>query len=284
MFVQLGNDIKAELLTAPLSWIEAHGAKYAEIPHVGGKPSIQFTAEDLVGLEWQFKLSREFCDPGDALSKLHIAKSTGEVLPIILGNGVFVGRFVIRTLDVGVKQTTAQGDLITVTIGVSFLEYIPPPGSDAQRNDGAGIRGNGAMPQRPARPVTTEPQSMMSDISNARNLINQIKAGYAAVRKGTKALKRGIRDAKKLAASVKNFYQSALTKINKFNKLKKRLTKLPTSLEDAIAYANALEQLDNLANVSEFGLLTNGMEKAADNVMGDSSGGAAFCGTKEIGN
>lgn len=281
MFCQLGN-IKFEGLNTPSSWGESQAVKYGEIAHIGGKPSIQFAAEELTSIDFQIRISDNFCDVSETIENLEIAKSTGEVLPLITGHGFLVGKFVIESLSISYRKTQSNGKLTSADVGISLKEYVSPPGKQ-QPNNGTAIIGNGAIPQPPAIPVTTKPQSLMKDISKAKSNVTVIKNTLTAVQRGTKSLKRGVRDAKRTANTVKTLYSSAKTKLNQTVKIAQRATQLPTSLDEAIAYADNLARIDNLASMSELENNTNNVVRSADKVSNHASSGASFVGTKEGG-
>ena len=281
MLVQV-KDIQLEALTAPRQWSEKHVSTWGEIPHVGGKPSMQHTGQALVELELSFRLSQEFCDIADVLTELYLYKADGEVCPIITGTGVFVGRFVIISIDNKVEQTTPDGALIAISFDVQFKEYVPPPGSkDAQEGEAIGGMRN---VEHHARPVISPAMGINNDLMGANMKVGGIMGILAAIKAGFMTLKQGIRMAKNMSNAAKVMYNGALLKVNKAKKIKERASHLPTSLDGAIAYADNLASIGTLANMSQFEFAANNLSRQNGYVKRDAAPVASFQGTKEGGN
>jgi len=284
MLAQLG-DIQFEGLNTPRSWSETHAAKYGEISHFGTKPSMQYTAEEPVSVDLEIRLSRDFCDPAESLDLLKKAKTSGEVLPFISGTGVLVGKFVITSLDMNVERTSAEGELRSVAVSVSLKEYVPPPGSEKEQPKGEAIRGMATkVGETPALPVLTDAKAITNDLSAAKSNVEKVKSTLADVKKSTKSLKRGIREIKQTANAAKDLYAEAKTKVAKTRKIIQRASQLPSSLDEAIAYAENLAQIDSLASIATLEIRTNELSIAADKVAKRAAPVTAFVATKESGN
>jgi len=284
MLAQLG-DIQFEGLNTPQSWSEAHAVQYGEVPHIGGKSSLQMTGEDLVKIDLNVRLSTDFCDPSETIEKLKTAQRMGEVLPFITGTGVLVGRYVITSVDVDVKRTGANGELKSATLSIALTEYVPPPGSEKEEPKGEAIKGRTKqVAQPPAIPVVTEAQSVTNDLSKAQQSVNVAKNILADVRKGTKSLKRGVREVKQTAQATKDFFSDAKSKVIQTKKIVQRASQLPTSLDEAIMYADNLAKIDNLASIATLEIRTNELVSASDKVAKRAAPVVAFVGTKEGGN
>ena len=283
MVAQLG-DIRFEGLSTPQSWVETHEATYGEIGHIGSKPSLQKTGETLLEVDLSIRLSTDFCDPSASLDLLKIAKSTGEVLPFLTGEGVMVGKFVLTSIGVEVKDTTADGELLAIVVDIALKEYVPPPGSDDETPTGeAVISPANRVPQPPAAPNITEPLAITKDISAATSAVRSAQNATADIRKGTKSLKRGVREVKQMANEAKLLYNEAKSKVNQTVKIVQRASELPTSLDEAINYADNLANIDNVMSLSTIEIRTNELSMAADKVTSRAAPIAAFVGTREGG-
>ena len=284
MYAQLG-EIKFEGLTAPHSWSESHAAKFGEIPHIGTKPSLQHTADELSTIDLEIRLSEDFCDPAESLDLLKRAKSTAEILPFITGEGVLVGKFVITTLDVQPRRTSAEGKLKSVNISIALKEYVPPPGSEKEEPKGEAIQGQTVkVNEPPAISNITEAKAITDDLSKAQQTVNRAKDTAAAVRKNTKSLKRAVREVKQMATAAKDLYAEAQSKVQKTQKIIARATQLPSSLDEAMAYADNLAKIDNVASLSILEIRTNELAAASDKVAKRAAPVTAFVATKEGGN
>ena len=287
MFAQLG-DIQFEGVKTPRSWTESRGAVFGEIPHVGRKPSLQFTGEMLVTMDLSIRLSQEFCDVTEELAKLYQAMAGGRVLPLITGVGVMVGRFVITAIDNRLEQMASLGELISVSLDVQLKEYVQPPGAPSPPEGEAitGFRnreGITRQPQEPRRANTTEAQSISNDLSKARSAVNAIKGVLSSIQRGAKTMQQGVRQARYMSNTAKLFYQEAQRKIAYANKIKRRAERLPTSLDEAIDYADNLSKIGNLANESTLERHANQLIGASDNVNRDATTVGAFVATREGG-
>lgn len=280
MFAQLGN-IQFEGVKSPQSWSESHAATFGEIPHVGRKPSLQYTGEALAAIELSIRLSQEFCDVSDELTKLHQAKINGEVLPIITGVGVLVGLFVIISIENKIEQTAPDGSLISISVDLSLKEYVSPPGAkDTPVGEAiTGIRN----PHPPARPNTAPAQSISNDISKGNTTVSGIKNVLTSVRSGAKSLQHGVRQARYMSNTTKLAYNEAQMKLAKANKIRKRASKLPTSLDEAIDYADNLSKIGDLANMSTFEMRVDQLSTASNNVSRDAAPVTSFAATREGG-
>ena len=284
MLAQLG-DIQFEGLNTPRSWSETHATKFGEIPHIGTKPSMQYTAEELVSIDLEIRLSQDFCDPSESLDLLKKAKTEGEVLPFISGTGVLVGKFVVTSLDVNVECTSAEGELRSVTISISLKEYVPPPGSEKEQPTGEAVKGPATkVKEPPAPPVLTDAKAITNDLSAAKSNVEKAKSTLAEVKKSTKSLSRGIREIKQTANAAKDLYAEAKTKVAKTQKIIQRASQLPTSLDEAIAYADNLANIDSLASMATLEIRTNELAASADKVAKRAAPVTAFVATKESGN
>jgi len=284
MFCQLG-DIKFDALNTPKSWSETHAVKYGEIPHVGAKPSLQKTGEELVSIELSITLSTDFCEPAQSLDALKIAQSQGEILPLVTGAGVMVGRFIINALNMTVNKMTATGELQSCDLNLSIKEYAPPPGSEKSQVKGEAIAGlTNRIREQAGSPVSTDAMQITTDLSKARSEVNSAKNVLNQVRSGTKQLKRGVRDVKSMANDAKLFYGDAKSKLLLTKKIIKRASQLPTSIDEAIAYADNLAKIDDLASFSTLEIRTNELSASADKVARVAAPVVSFVASKESGN
>ena len=286
MFSQLG-DIKFEGLQSPRTWQETHGATYGQIPHVGGKPSSQLTAAELTKIELDIKLSREFCNPSDSLSKLKTAQNTGEILPFITGSGALVGKFVITTLDIQVEETTPTGDLISLKASITLEEYASP--DTTQEPQGTAYKT--ARPQKPmpASPQTKKPKrpktpaqkiadhflKIRSAVATMQNILNAVKRGMTAHRRAVRQLNREL-------GNINNLYTDAKLIINKTKKIKKRATRLVDALNSGNLQA-ATATISNDSNISEMETIINNLSEIQKQIDKLATLVASFAATKETG-
>lgn len=122
MFCILGN-IQFEAITSPDSISRTDATTYAKHNLASGKPRLQPVANELEEISMSFKLRAEFCDPTQSVLKLKSAKDQFEVMPLILGNGRYLGDYVITSITETPTQTLSDGAIIEMTVQVSLQEF-----------------------------------------------------------------------------------------------------------------------------------------------------------------
>ena len=276
MFAQLGDHIFQGLKT-PVSTSEADAVKYGQIPRVNDKDAIQPTGAELRELGLTITYSSEFCDPQAEIYALKASMHAFEVLPYITGDGRIVGRFVITSLDIANQQCAADGWVELATVTVNLLES---PGEEE-----AAPTGRALSSQKPiaVAPVASAP-SITNDVSAAKEKVSGMKQSIAKVKSRTTSLKRGVREVQQLATDAQGLYASAKTKVEATKKIINRAGNLPTSLDEAIAYASNLAKIDNVVDVSVLEMNVGQLSDSAGKVTTSATPVAGFAGTKEGGN
>ena len=259
MFAQLGDHIFQGLKT-PVSTSEADAVKYGQIPRVNDKDAIQPTGAELREISLTIMFSSEFCDPQTEIFALKKSMHAFEVLPYITGDGRIVGKFVITNLDIANQQCTADGWVELATVTVNLLES---PGEEEAAPTGRALSSQ--------KPIASAP-------GRGR------KQAIAKVKSRTTSLKRGVREVRQLATDAQGLYASAKTKVAATEKIIKRAGQLPTSLDEALAYAENLSKIDNVADVSVLEMNVGQLSASADKVTTSATPVAGFAGTKEGGN
>lgn len=108
---------------SPTGWRQRHGAVWAQIPLIGGKPTVQRTGSKLLELELEFELRQEDVVVKDVLDALVEAEDQGQVLPFILGTGEFLGFFVVEEHEVTRTFTLGDGALVGCQVRAKLLEF-----------------------------------------------------------------------------------------------------------------------------------------------------------------
>jgi phage protein U len=117
------GDMQVMPLWSPSAWRERRGASWAQIPMVGGKPALQRTGSKLIELDLEFELRQEDVVVADVLTALREAEDLGQVLPLILGTGEFLGLFVADEHEVVRSFTLSDGALVGAQVRVKLLEF-----------------------------------------------------------------------------------------------------------------------------------------------------------------
>lgn len=175
MFAILG-EIEFDIVTSPTGLERRGSADWARHNLIQGKPKLEWTGEGLEEISLDISLHVALGDPEARLKQLRDAKADHQPLAFVLGNGNYLGPYVISDISTTVRRTAAAGGLWAATVQVSLIEYTgqftrPPARSgllDAAGNLIAPLSQNAAS----ARPSLTQQL-----IGNARTAGNVLRAG-----------------------------------------------------------------------------------------------------------
>ncbi|OQS39768.1 phage tail protein [Chromobacterium haemolyticum] len=123
MFALLG-DIQFELITHFDGFEVTKATKYARHEVMDGKPILQRTGEELDELTIELAFHDYYCDPEKELKRLDEARKAGKAMPLIWGNGVVAGQFVIEKIRVTTQTANRYGKVMSLSASVSLLEYV----------------------------------------------------------------------------------------------------------------------------------------------------------------
>ncbi len=90
---------------------------------IEGKPKLQRVGTNLTTLEISMLLDAAFCDPQTEIDALNNSRELAEVMPLIMGDGLVVGNFVIRSVSDNQLNHTKEGTLAQAEVTVSLVEY-----------------------------------------------------------------------------------------------------------------------------------------------------------------
>jgi phage protein U len=280
VFAQLGNH-QFKGLKSPDSWEESYAKRYGKIPLINGRDVIQSIGEELPEMELSIVYSIDFCDPAAEIEALKQSMRAAEILPFISGEGSIAGKFVITSMDVSNETFSPAGQLNKATVELKLLEAVA---AGETKKQGAALVSNNPAPQPPAKPDVSAAGSIAKDVSEAKSKVAEMKDTVSKVKKGVKSYKQAVREIRKLADATKRAYSSAKTKLEVTKKIVKRAGQLPTSLDDALRYAENLAKLDNVADTDTLEKNVNEMSDKADVVTARAAAVAAFSASKEGGN
>ena len=165
MFAVFG-EILFQVLNSPNRFESARSWDYAEHRVVEDRPKLQWIANALETLELDFHFHASFTDPTAQLEALTAAADDHNARPLVFGNGVHRGYFIVLGIRATSTQMTSDGRLIALTTRVSLKEWAfeaeinsaanpiatfpllgmvaAPPGVDTSSIANAGARGLGA--------------------------------------------------------------------------------------------------------------------------------------------
>lgn len=128
MFGQLGL-ITFHLLKEPTDMSEKQQYSYARHAVIKGKTKLQYTGQEPKQIQIKVKLHASFCDVEAQLLLLEgSAKITSsnflKALPFFLGNGKFLGNYVITNIDKDYVKTFPNGKIMEMDLTLTLEEYV----------------------------------------------------------------------------------------------------------------------------------------------------------------
>lgn len=122
MFAQLGT-IQFNLITYFNALDESKRYTFAEHQTIESKPKLQFIGDELDEINIKLNFHSSFCYPESELKKLKSLAATHQEHPFILGNGKYIGKFVIIELSSTTQQCDNLGNLISIETQVRLKEW-----------------------------------------------------------------------------------------------------------------------------------------------------------------
>ncbi|MBO9674414.1 MAG: phage tail protein [Sphingobacteriaceae bacterium] len=124
MYAQLGNIVFTGLYGfADLSF-SGNEAALAELELINKKPTLQKVGDTLQEIFVTIIMRAEFCNPKQQIQALTSYKANGEVLPLLMGDGSYIGDFVIVSLPYSIDDAFKDGTIIQATVGLTLREFI----------------------------------------------------------------------------------------------------------------------------------------------------------------
>ncbi len=124
MFAQLGNIVFNGLFGFNNLRFDGEEVNYAEFELFSRKPALQKTGVSLLEVSTSITLNVDFCKINDKLKPLQDYKNSGEVVPLLMGNGLLIGNFVITSTAFTVDSAFPDGTFQQITIDLSLKEHI----------------------------------------------------------------------------------------------------------------------------------------------------------------
>ena len=122
MYAQLGN-IKFDLITSFNGFDEAKSYSYAEHARIENKPKVQYTGESLRSINIKLNLHNSFCSPKTETEKLKTLADSNKPKAFILGNGEYLGQFVIEEISSTIEYTDKKGNIISISLSIKLKEW-----------------------------------------------------------------------------------------------------------------------------------------------------------------
>ena len=124
MFAQLGNIVFDGFFSFNSFSSEGNEAKLAEFELLNAKPRIQKTGDTLEQISVTINVHAKERNPSAFIDLLRSLKASGEVLPLLIGNGRYAGDYIIESVPYQVTSAFADGSIIEASITLNLKEYL----------------------------------------------------------------------------------------------------------------------------------------------------------------
>lgn len=279
MFAQLGAHVFQGLKT-PTSLSDTEAVKYGQIPRINGKPAIQPMGAELKEIRLSILYSVDFCEPATEIEALKKSMRDYEVLSYITGGGQIIGKYVITSVETTTQRCDADGRVELAAVNINLTES--PDGPEPEPV-GTALASQKPITAPPAAPVPSTAAEITAPIAEAKTKVSGIKQTVQKVKSRTTEYKRGVREIRQLATDAQTLYATAKTKVEATKKIIQRASQLPTSLDEAMKYAENLANMDNVTDVAVLEINAAQLSQSAEKVTAHAAPVAGFAGTKETG-
>lgn len=118
--IQLGL---SNIMTGPVGSDESLANTINEHAVLRGKPVPQIAGEELDLRNFSFFFDETFCTPQAEYAKLRAARSSHSILPLVMGNGIYIGKsYAIQNIDITWLKTTPGGSLVRLEADIALIE------------------------------------------------------------------------------------------------------------------------------------------------------------------
>lgn len=270
MFAQLGT-IQFELLTGFSELSKKLESNIVEQALVNGKPRLQYTGEKLDVVGFKIKLHHLIVNPEDEIEKLNKARIDGEVLPFVLGNGFYLGDFVVASITVGYKQCTDIGDIIEAELDVALLEYyeVDKAGKakDDARNKGFANPDNKPQAVPGTFGTLSESQKAALAVSEAKAEADRVSSAMTEAEKNPSTRSRRFKEASEKAGAVKVKLEQLQKIIFDSDGIRDRAVNLLGYIRAAIRTVERLKNVADEENTIDANQANQDMRNAIDLVQ-----------------
>jgi phage protein U len=147
--------IEFQLLTSPEEFEATREYTYAKHQVVEDTPRLQWLARDLEEIELALFFHQSFCLPVLEIELLNGAAEAHQALPLVLGNGIFRGYYVIKRIVERWVHAADDGSIISAQCRVGLEEYAQTRALKELEQPAPATPPPGVSPSAPPQPGTT---------------------------------------------------------------------------------------------------------------------------------
>lgn len=262
MLFQLGNK-RFEGLYLPYYWSHSGSeANLAEYELINTKPRLQHTGVSLEEISLSFQLRLDFCSPDQEILAFEAWKDTGEILPLLIGNGNYIGDFVIKSVGKTIGQTMEDGTIVQAQISLSLLEYVSSDWEEQQRKEdkrnalAVDVEGNspGKQKKTPEGDAHTALLNAQNEAWEAANAIEELyqaenpESKIEKVKRKSKEAQKGLSLAKDKIEAVQQQINNATGIINAIENAQEKFVEISFLMQSPLSLYNIGQSLLNIQN------------------------------------
>lgn len=285
MFSTLGN-IKFTALKGFGSFQGKRSASLAEHALIDGKPRLQKIGDKLEEISLVVNFHTSFCDPEQELDALHSAMSAGEILPLVWGNGLVAGYFVIADVDRNIEKTTADGTVVKMGVTISLKEQSNPVNISSLQQS-AVARGFAFDEVKPL-PLRSLPQpggvdlQVMEQIDLASLANEDIKRNLTRLERGTSAAVEVGQRIGKAALKIQQAMNMVQSLVQNSEQLITQASSLPLRAQELAAAAFTVQQQMPLTNLTSLSTAAGAVNSGLGNVKASAAPVATLSAIRRV--
>lgn len=125
MYSQLGN-ITFDGRKAPSAFSVTKESNIAEHPLIENRPTLQRVGDKLDAITMTMFFDQSFCTPTTEIESLESSRKLGEIMGLVMGDGRYLGEFVIKRIAVNSVSDAPNGAIMQAEVEVELIEYYDP--------------------------------------------------------------------------------------------------------------------------------------------------------------
>lgn len=177
MWAILG-DIEFDVIGSPSGWEERWAAGFAEHARISAKSLLEAVGGTLDEISWNIRLHHELHDVTTRLRQIRDAITAREPVALVLGDGNYLGPWVIAAGTVTARKNAPTGGLISADLSITLREYA---GEFTRPTPAPGLLSALTQPGMLTQPIQT-PTWAQQIAGATRTAQNAIRAGLEIAR------------------------------------------------------------------------------------------------------
>jgi phage protein U len=284
MYAQLGN-IEFEPITGFSEFTSKRETVMAQHDRINSKAKLQNTGEKLDEITIKLKLHFLFTVPEDRIAEFQDARQSGEILPLVWGNGVFLGNFVITTISTTIQQNDDFGNIKEAELDIALIESViddPAAQLEAEaRKRGFANVANGASPRLGAFGTLSDAQKASLLLAASESQAQKLNANNKEIEKNSKTRSQKFKDNIKRLDAITSAIQLAQNIIFGNEGLLLRSDILLTNMRGTLRAVAKLKSVSQAQDLGELNQANQDLATASRRTSGSSQSIASLSATRK---